>query len=145
MKDRKKNAIKVLLSAIIPILIGVVVYFYLRPDTYISEFIANKTGLQSSYVPRKDDNILIKFCRYYLCDIAWAFALPNALFLAFEMNPKRINIIVTITVVMILLSEVLQVFGFIPGTGDPFDVIIEICAATAAIILIKKSFLEEKL
>lgn len=144
MTDRQTNAIKTLLSAIIPILIGVAVYIYFRPDTYISEFIADKTGLLSSYVPSKDDNLLIKFCRYYLCDIAWAYALPNALFLAFEMDPERINIIAAITVFMIVLSEILQVFGIIPGTGDLVDIIFEILAATVATILIKKRFLEEK-
>lgn len=145
MTDKKRIVVKTLLSAIIPILIGVAVYFYFRPDTYISKFIADKTGLHSTYVPSKDDRLFIKFCRYYLCDIAWAFALPNALFLAFEMNPAKQNSIAVITLVMILLSEGLQVFGIIPGTGDLIDVIIEICAAAAAIILIKKRFLEEKL
>ena len=145
MTDGNKITIKTLLSAIIPILIGVAVYVYFRPDTYISGIIADKTGLLSSFVPGRDDNMLIKFCRYYLCDIVWAFALPNALFLAFEADPERINLIGAITMAMILLSEVLQVFSVIPGTGDLMDVIMEICSAAAAIILIKKRILEEKL
>ena len=138
---KKKTIVTTLLSVVIPIILGAVVYFCFRPDTYISH-VAQNAGIPVINLGMSG-SVIAKFLRNFFPDIAWAYALPNALFLAFGGDRKKVVEIAAVTAIMIAVSEILQFCGIISGTGDLVDIILELCSACMAIVLVRKRVMEE--
>lgn len=138
---KKKVFVYTLLSAVVPVMLGALAYCCFRPDTYITHM-ARRLGM-----PVLDAGIsgsaAAVFFRNFFPDIAWAYALPNALFLASGADREKTVLIAVITALMAVTGEILQFCGIISGTGDPADIILELCTACIAIVVIKKRALEE--
>lgn len=122
------------INILVPLLFGIMVYLYWRPDAYISKLILNLFRI--SYAPERGRPAGVqRFIRYYLCDICWAYALTFSL--AFWLGKDSLMEAYTISAVFALLVEILQLLPQTPGSFDILDIIVELSACTIAVLIIK--------
>ena len=139
---KNKKRLIVALCAIIPILIGTVLYVQYRPDAYVSRLIYRLFNITPNHTI--DRSAIGTFIRCYLLDILWAFALPNALFFAVGFDKKRLKLIFVLSIGMVAITEVLQYFKIISGTGDLVDCLLECLSITLAIYMVTKVIKEDR-
>lgn len=133
---RKAKAV-ICISAVLPLLIGTVLYVLCRPDTIVSGIVRNLTGFGSDMSGNVKRGLLFDFVRFYLPDILWAYAFPNALMIACVFDRKCITLCTVIPMAFSVLTETFQLLGLISGTGDPADCVLECVAVLAAVFHLK--------
>ena len=131
----KRKIVFWIANIFIPLLIGGVVYILFRPDTYFSQYIFNKLN----FIPVIDSEptLIIKFIKYYLCDILWAYSLTFAVLFVFQNETNRFIASLSICIVFEMITEFVQLWNLIPGTFDFVDMVNE-CVTTLIIIFVCK-------
>lgn len=142
MTNGKKKRLIIVLCAIIPILAGTVLYVQYRPDAYVSRLIYRLFNIKPTNTI--DRSAIGTFIRCYLLDVLWAFALPNTLFFAVGFDKNRLKLIFALSMGMAVLTEGLQHFKVIGGTGDLIDCLLECLSITLAINMITKVIKEDR-
>lgn len=126
-----------ILNCIVPVLFGAIIYLLFRENTLFSGFVRRFVPF-----PKVPTNALPNkiglFIRYYLADMAWAYALTFAIGAIFEGDKRQILLSGTISIGFEALIEGFQKTKWIPGTFDWKDILLETATSVVAIILIKK-------
>ena len=136
---QKKQGYLCLIHIGISIVMGVIIYILVRPDTYISRIfrdIVNISGVGdnvSAVCPRP----ILQFLRYYASDFLWAYALTFAIFYVLRNDKRGILIADGICFVFESSIELLQKFQIVSGTFDWLDILCEFCATAIASLIIK--------
>lgn len=132
----------------ISLLIGVLIYIFLRQETYIHSLFSEEF-LKKIYICNNDvsDLPIIEFLKYYLVDFLWCLALNFSLLAVTDFR-KRLSFLVVLVLTSIfgLIYELAQLFSIVSGTFDFIDVVMYIlaslCATMINIKIIKRIDLE---
>lgn len=138
-KITKKNSLIIFSISFVafPIIIGAVLYYLFCPNVWFVKLIdtwfgeLNRTSIEYDTVP------FLKFIRNYLFDFIWAFAMTNAIFIILNNNAKPIRICLTISVILGITMEILQLLGIAEGTFDIWDIVTEGLGSVLGAIVIK--------
>lgn len=131
----KKYQVFFILNISIPLLLGLVIYFFLKPDTYVIKWIFSFFNFNFTY-SISHNNLIVKFIYCYLCDILWAYALTFAVYYFSDFFTHKYFIAMLITIVFCVLIEFLQFFDIITGAFDVLDILFEIIANVLALMYI---------
>ena len=109
---------------------GALLYGIYRQDTYIGEIIGNLI-----FVSLPTDSSLAAFAAWYFPDYLWMFSMNCALFAI--MLPKGKNVILwcAVALFMGILWELLQLWDFVSGTADLWDIFMYSMAAFSAAMI----------
>jgi len=141
LKTRKQRLffIKIFFLVLIPIALGLFVYFFLRekkPDIF-------STYKIFTHIAFSCNELQIAVCKSYFLkynfpDAAWTFALAAAVALLVEDELKTTRIIYMVVVFITFTTlEILQI-SYIRGTFDIFDLFWEIIAASIAVFIVRR-------
>ena len=122
-----------ILNIIVPLVVGALIYYVLFPDIIFVKTIDELIGV-SFHVPVKFSNIFIRYLRYYLLDLLWAYSLMSLVSMMF----KDSKAIYAISFVFIIAMEMIQMLPGIPGTFDVIDIVVEMIAGLIAIRINKR-------
>ena len=116
--------------------LGGSIYVFFRPTAYVSR-VPNKIGFinRLSEKASQIDGWFVSFLKYWFCDFLWAYALAFCLLLVFEKTKHKYIYPVAISIAFSVLIEIMQVFSFISGTFDWWDLIAELTAIALAVII----------
>ena len=130
----------------IPIILGTIIYFVFRPDTYISIYLR-----QLFYIAGWNPFSIIGlnypaviYLRNFGCDILWAYALVFAVHYFFDKTTRSLYLTAAICLGFDFFIELLQYINIISGTFDMMDVIVEAVATFVAVGILFKLCKEEK-
>ena len=123
----------------IPLIIGLFIYFFLRPKEYIYEYwfklnpLKNRLGLYSL------SDVVPDFIIYNLPNALWFYSMVSFYLLLFKTRIRQLDFFVTMLVVFSLpfLLEFLQYHNIITGTFDHMDNISYIVAGILCIVVHK--------
>ena len=107
----------------LPLLIGLLYYVLLAPETIVSKTFSQIFRIDFSFQLTSSFSNL---CRNYLSDICWAIALVNALILAIGTTKEQSIISFVVATIFCIFIELAQWFGIINGTFDYWDILIEL-------------------
>ena len=131
---------RLFINVINPLIMGGISYYLFFSDVLfvkkIDQFLTKPFHIHVSY-----GSTFVRLCRFYLLDYLWAYALMNLILLIIGANDRKI--IVSILAFIILL-ELLQVFPFVAGTFDFWDLIVEMLASFLAIFLSRREECNEE-
>lgn len=122
-----------ILNIILPLVIGTIVYLYLKPSAPISQLIYYLLHISPPVLNIKPTGIH-RFIQYYLCDILWSYSLTFALSL--YLGKDRLLLAYAIAASFSTLVEVLQLLPQVLGSFDIFDIIVQLIACTISIHII---------
>lgn len=131
--DMKRKVNYLLITVIVPLLIGGVLYYYLCPDVWFVRRINELLNVRRGAIVYSKALTLF---RCYFFDLLWAYALSNALFFICFGNKRPGASVVLITVIFGAFMELLQLLGVAHGTFDFFDIVSEAIGAILSIITI---------
>ena len=121
----KSVKIMYVFNIVVPLLAGVLLYLFLRDDTYIHTFFP-------WFAEFKGEKVYSNcFLRFYLPDWLWAYSLTFALTLVYDKNGKLL-----VSILSGILFEVLQALRIINGTFDYLDITMYISASLSAEVII---------
>lgn len=120
-------------NIILPLVIGTIVYLYVKPSAPISQLIYFILHI-SPPVLRVGPTGIHRFIQCYLCDILWSYSLTFALSL--YLGRDRLLLTYVIAASFSTLVEVLQLLPYILGSFDIFDIIVQLIACTISIRII---------
>lgn len=136
---KKQIVLYSLITIVIPIFIGSLLYYFFCPDVWFVQQIKNLLGEAGYSKTTLEVTPLISFIRNYFFDFVWAFALINALYISINNNAVPIIVSVSITITLGSIMEVLQKFGFAQGTSDICDIVAEGLGAIIGAYIINKT------
>ena len=140
MKTRgqdRRRAVICLTNTVIPLIAGLTVYLLFRPDAYIAQKIYSVIHVSPLRIEIR--GWTGEIIRNHLADIMWAYAFMSFLGLILSENRKERLLSLISVSVQIVLTEVCQKTGMIPGTFDILDIIFEILAACLAMLFINRN------
>ena len=134
----KRTYIMLGLNCFVSLLIGAFIYYFFSPEVIfvkkIEEIIGNGLHFELSF----HDNRILKFIRFYVLDMLWAYALVFALKLIMGNNTANLKRIFLVAFMFSTTMEILQLTPLAEGTFDILDVICEFIAEVIAVFIIKK-------
>ena len=140
----RKTRIHLLYNIIIPILIGAVIYFLTSPDVFFVKAVGAFFKLSDRMIVTNFANLLIRFVRNYIPDMAWGYALVFSLYaIAGDQTEKGLYNLAFIAIVFSVAIEIIQMTHIIRGTFDLWDIAAELLTEVTAVFIIKKNFLRE--
>ena len=140
----RKTRIHLLYNIIIPILIGAVIYCLTSPDVFFVKATSAFFKLSDRIIVSDFGNLLIRFVRNYIPDMAWGYALVFSLYaIAGDQTEKGLYNLAFIAIVFSAAIEIIQMTHFIRGTFDLWDIAAELLTEVTAVFIIKKNFLRE--
>lgn len=110
---------------VLPLLIGGLIYLFIRPGATIGEAII---GWNFSPPESLSSNRFIKILWGSLPDYCWLYALLSMQTIIWGSRKKVPATILIILCIFPILTEVLQKYHLLKGTGDWFDVIAYVLA-----------------
>lgn len=139
--DRRTN-VTLALNCLLALIIGALIYYFFSPEVIfvkkIDEII--ESGLHFKLSLR--DNWILKFIRFYVLDMLWAYALVFALKLIMGNNTANLKRVFGVAFIFSTTMEILQLTPLAQGTFDMWDIICEFVAEVLAVFIIKNT-LEE--
>ncbi|MBQ8765453.1 MAG: hypothetical protein IJZ16_01490 [Clostridia bacterium] len=136
----KQKNLFLFFNVAIPLIFGLSIYLFCYKTTYINTIIENLVDISLPYFYY--DNIFYSFLTCWACDILWAYALTFALFFCLKDYKNGLFFSSLFSISLSFIIEFLQINGYINGTFDIWDIILEISAIFVAVIIIKRSFLK---
>lgn len=150
MKKLKRRSFKetafFVINIFLPLLIGGSLYYVVFPDVLFVQKIDELLGF-GLHVELNIQNIgVLRWCRNYLFDILWSYALTFSLYVIFEDEHGNANLkrILSAVVIFSIGMELLQAFQFVTGTFDAWDIVVEILSECIATLGIKRRILRRK-
>lgn len=140
---KKENTKIFIFHIMFPILIGGIIYYLISPEVLFVKKMDSLLGTGIHIKTIGTDSFLVKIIRSYLLDMLWGYALVFALFFTFNNNTAELKKIAIVAFSFSVLMETLQLTSFVRGTFDVFDILVEFLAEAAAVVIIKKHFLQE--
>lgn len=135
MSSRIQKQLLYFCNIIIPLLLGLLLYFYFRGDTFASQMLEKYLGITTQ---RRvlGEQWLPLVLRNYVADFLWAYALTFSVscFLWDRKTWRFFSALLCGTFATAI--EVSQKFGIIQGTFDIVDIFTEFAAIAIAILII---------
>lgn len=128
---------KQFLHIIFPLIIGAIIYYVVSPDVIFVRKIDSLLGTNMHMI-----STVPVFIRNYLLDMLWAYALLFAIYVVID-NTTVVKAFV-IGVIFSTGMELLQLTTLVKGTFDVIDIVVEIIAEIAAVLIIKNYNLREE-
>jgi len=128
MSKRILNA----LLGISALVIGLGIYVFFKPNAIVSRLFDFAFVSEIRFLLSPCD---IPFIKYYFADFLWGFAFCCGLFLIFEPKGKLLLLCGAGGIIFGAVWELLQWMEIAGGTGDIWDIIMYLLAATAAILI----------
>lgn len=121
-----------LLHAVVPLVAGFLIYFFLRPNIWFVEFFEKREPMISLAEMNRFQRLLI----FSGPDFCWAYSLSSALFIWHKWQNRISNHFAYFVFFLVILSELLQFLLPSKFTLDWFDVIAAILAFALSYLLI---------
>lgn len=124
--NKKKQ---ILFHIVMPIIIGVIIYLIWSPNVYFTVFFWELLPIDNPFIDLEISEMpfIIRMIRYYLCDILWMYALTYSILLIIEEKEKKSILLgCVISAIFGTLIELSQLFDFVAGSFDYFDILIQI-------------------
>ncbi len=119
------------LISINTLLLGAVLYIWLRPESYVGAFVRQLLKINSQA------NIRFIPISFYLPDLLWGMSLCSGLYAIYPINRKRMWLWGVVTFLYGTLWELAQKLNIVSGTADIFDVILYLVAAIVVVMINK--------
>lgn len=123
----------VVINGVIPILLGVIIYYLIAPETIFSKTIDGVLKLNIHIEKEYMDGCVFRFIRCYGLDMIWGYSFT--IFVSIVV--KNLNITFIIAALFSVLIETLQLC-VLPGVFDPLDILFQVVAVVCAIIMIRR-------
>ena len=141
-KMDKRINITVAFNCIIPLLIGTIIYYFFSSDVIFVKYIDEISGCGIHFYSMLESSWILKFIRFYVLDMLWAYALIFALFfIVGNNNTANLKKVFLIAFVFSVIMEILQLTPLAEGTFDFFDMFFELWAEIVAVFIIYKKIL----
>lgn len=128
-----------LCNIFVPLVLGTVLYVFLRPDTYITSLFYKLLQIEEYSIFEKIalPGWVEVACRNFIPDILWAYALTIAV--GAILQEKRVFPVTTVVICTLFdfVVELGQKIGLWSGTFDWWDMGLEFCATVLAALVIK--------
>lgn len=136
--DRRTN-ITFALNCLLALIIGALIYYFFSPEVIFVKKIDKiiKGGLH--FELSLHDNWILKFIRFYVLDMLWAYALVFALKLIMGNNTANLKRVFGVAFIFSATMEILQLTPLAEGTFDMWDIICEFVAEVIAVFIIKNT------
>lgn len=128
------------LNIFIPLVLGLLLYLFTKPENYISLFVSQFY----SFPTFNCSSPIMEFINNWGCDFLWAYSLSAILFELFKSFKHSWIFSSLISISLGISMELLQYYNVVAGTFDVWDIIVEIIAVIVSILIIKSIFREEK-
>lgn len=119
----------------LPILVGSLLYYVTSPEVI---FVKNIDRLLGGSLHVGTENTFVINLRSYMPDMLWAYALVFSLMLITGNKTANVWKMFAIAGMFSTIMEVLQITGYVKGTFDVMDIIVEIIAELMAVFIIKR-------
>lgn len=123
------------------ILAGSILYYVISPEVIFVQSIDRLLGV-SLHVGT--ENSFVINLRSYMPDMLWAYALVFSLMLVTGNKTADVWKMFVIAGMFSTIMEVLQITGYVRGTFDVMDIIVEIIAELMAVFIIKRHDMRRK-
>lgn len=127
----KKNLMTFFFNIFLPLAVGLCIYLLFYNGTYLNSIFGIELNL-------KANSFLGIFMKSWACDILWAYSLTYSLYLALYAFKRKIAISSILSICIVTVFELLQLFGKVNGTFDILDIIFQIAAVISAAGVIKR-------
>lgn len=136
--------IKCLAISTLSLLAGLVIYIFLRDDTYIHDFLS--VVLNLTVESKCINSVLCDFLKYYFVDYLWGAALAFSLCsVAVNLTHKSIVKMSCVSFALGVLFEIAQYFSLVNGTFDFIDICMYAAASIVCAAININLFLRRKL
>lgn len=133
-----------LINTIVPIVIGAIIYYLIDPSVIFVRWIDLLLG--NSYHFNITSNYFIwKAIRNYLFDYIWSYSLVFAI--CYVKSQFSFFQVMTVSIGLGLVFELLQSLECFPGTFDYMDIIVQVVSVFSALIYImakRRNYCEEE-
>jgi hypothetical protein len=137
MKRGKLLFLKILLHVFLPLLIGLFIYVFYRPNVWITRYLNLKSFSKSN---PEDYCLIIKWIIYSGPDLCWAYSFASAIFILNHLYIRRSQgFTFAFVLVTLMVSEIIQLFLKPYFTFSMSDLITIIAGCIFPIISIKRS------
>jgi hypothetical protein len=121
-----------------------VIYCITSPDVFFVKAASTFFKLSDRIIVADFGNLLIRFVRNYIPDMAWGYALVFSLYaIAGDQTEKGLYTLAFIAIVFSAAIEIIQMTHIIRGTFDLWDIAAELLTEVTAVFIIKNHFLRE--
>lgn len=136
--DRRAN-ITYACNCLLALIIGALIYYFFSPEVIFVKKIDKiiRSGLH--FELSLHDNWILKFIRFYVLDMLWAYALVFALKLIMGNNTANLKRVFGVAFILSATMEILQLTPLAEGTFDMWDIICEFVAEVIAVFIIKNT------
>lgn len=118
MKYEKKNINKINSLWWVPLLVGILIYIFLRPDN----FIYNDLFLSPIKIDINTNSKVVSFLIYSLPNGLWSMSFSQLIFHIYKIRTLKIIILSSIMLFVGIIIELLQYQSFMNGTFDINDI-----------------------
>lgn len=134
----KKYNILIVINCVIPLLIGTIFYYLFSPNVIFVRNIDEILECGIHFNISLENNWILKYLRFYVLDMLWAYALIFALFfIVGDNNTANLRKIFLIAYLFSTIMEILQLTPLVEGTFDFLDLFFELGAEIIAVFIIK--------
>lgn len=123
---------QILFHAVLPLFIGFLIYIFFRPEVWFIQFLQKREPL----IILKEMNPLQKLLIFSGPDFCWAYSLSSALLIWYKWMGRTINHFGLLVLILVILSELLQLFFPSIFTFGWFDLIAALLAFTLSYLVI---------
>lgn len=141
---KTKRIIFLVANLVLPLVVGSIIYYIVSPNTLFVVRVDQILFDGRHLITFDLSNSVFRFCRNYLLDMLWSYALVYALYLAHNNNTVRLLRVFLIAFGFSTVMEFLQLTSLAKGTFDIIDIIVEFLAELIAVFIIKKTHEEER-
>ena len=136
-KTRKKNTHFYLWNILGSLLLGLVIYLILRPQSYISQAIYSvfPCGIGNA-ANQNGGHILLRLLNNFGPDMLWAYAMTFTVMLILGDGKRKWIQCACICMALETGTELMQKAGLLSGTFDPLDIAVEVIATWSAMSVI---------
>ena len=126
-----------LVNILLPLILGLLLYRFLRPNAYISKIMTGLFGTPEPHILLVPGNSFVyRFVNDHVCDMLWAYSLTSALSFVQEKDKNGIILSAGISFSLETLIEFLQKFNMIHGTFDSLDILFECISSVMSVLII---------
>ena len=134
--DRREKIIY-LFHIIFPLVLGTVLYLWIKPNAWCSNVIYRLFHLEKPRAFEENSVWLFgSFIKHQLCDMLYAYSLTVAMAFALRKEKHGLFLACGIAALFETLFEIAQLWGF-PGNFDPLDILAEVAVSLLILICMK--------
>ena len=127
----------IILKIIVLLIIGFFLYYIFFSNAIFVKLIDRVIGTHYLTINIENDRPALQFVRNYLMDILWSCSLSSAIGLIIGSIDKIYASIIILSG-FIIIMEIIQIFSFIPGTFDVWDIVVELLSSVITLFVDRK-------